>query len=118
MDDYEKITGSVADIASETFRFKKVFEKAIRNTEITEKNKYISQFGWFQKKIDRALEGLDLKIVNLEKQEYDAGMAVTPLNIDDFEGDEQLYILQMVEPIIMRNEKIIKTGTVILGRIE
>lgn len=118
MDDYEKIISCITDIASETFRFKKVFEKAVRKSDMAERNKYMSQFGWFQKKIDRALEDLDLKIVNLEKQEYDAGMAVTPLNIDDFEDDEQLYILQMVEPVIMRDEKVIKTGTVILGRIE
>lgn len=118
MENNEKIMESVTDIASELFRFKRVFEKAIRKADLEERNKYMSQFGWFQKKVDKALENLDLKIVNVEKQPYDPGMAVTPLNLDDFSNEESLIVIQMVEPIIMKDEKLIKAGTVILGRAE
>ena len=38
-------------------------------------------------------------------------MAVTPLNIDDFEVNDDLYVLQMIEPIIMQDDNVIKTGT-------
>ncbi len=57
-------------------------------------------------------------MLNFEGQLYDLGMAVTPLNIDDFETDDRLYILQTIEPIVMKNDAVIKTGTVILGRVE
>ena len=114
--DIEKLQSSIVAIASELYRFQRVFEKAVSKLEIDERGKYMSQFAWFSKKVVKALEKADLKLLNLEGQLYDPGMAVTPLNIDEFETDDQLYILQTIEPIIMKDNKVYKTGTVILGR--
>ena len=116
--DYSKLQNSLISIASELFRFQKVFEKAISKLDIDERNKYVSQYAWFSKKVYKALDEANLKLLNIEGQFYDPGMAVTPLNIDDFEADDQLYVLQTIEPIIMQDDKVFKTGTVILGRIE
>jgi len=44
-------------------------------------------------------------------------MAVTPLNIDEFDTEDTLYVKQMVEPIIMQGDTVYKTGTIILGRV-
>ena len=116
--DYSKLQNSLISIASELFRFQKVFEKAISKLDIDERNKYVSQYAWFSKKVYKALDEANLKLLNIEGQLYDPGMAVTPLNIDDFDADDQLYVLQTIEPIIMQDDKVFKTGTVILGRIE
>lgn len=43
-------------------------------------------------------------------------MAVTPLNIEDFAPDDLLIIEQMIEPIIMGPEGVLRTGTVILRK--
>lgn len=115
--DYVKMEGSLVSIASELFRFQKVFEKAIKKLEIDERNKYMSQYAWFSKKVLKALDEANFKIINIEGQLYDPGMAVTPLNIDEFEASDQLLIAQMIEPIIMKDKKVYKTGTVILGRV-
>lgn len=112
------LLNSLISIASELFRFQGVFEKAISKLEMDEQNKYLSQYKWFSKKVYKALEDANLRLLSVEGQLYDPGMAVTPLNIDDFETDDQLYILQVIEPIILQNDTVIKTGTVILGRIE
>ena len=116
--DYSKLQESLITIASELFRFQGVFEKAISKLEMDEQNKYMSQYKWFSKKVYKALDDANLKLLSLEGQIYDPGMAVTPLNIDDFETEDRLYVLQTIEPIIMKNDKVFKTGTVILGRIE
>lgn len=116
--DYEKLQRSLISIASELFRFQSVFEKAISKREIDEQNKYLSQYKWFSKKVYKALEEANLRLLSVEGQIYDPGMAVTPLNIDDFEADDPLYILKTIEPIVMQNDAVIKTGTVILGRVE
>ena len=63
-------------------------------------------------------EKAGLKIVNVDGQLYDPGMAVTPLNIEDFETDDILYVEQTMEPIIMQENAVVKTGTVILGRVQ
>ena len=116
--DYSKLQKSLISIASELFRFQRVFEKAIGKLDIDEQNKYLSQYAWFSKKVYKVMDEADLKIINLEGQLYDPGMAVTPLNIDEFNGDDSLYILQTIEPIIMQGDCVHKAGTVILGRIE
>ena len=118
MMDESVVSGSVADIATEMFRFQRVFVKAIKNADLEDQNKYISQFNWFKKKVYKALDELDLRIVDLEGQKYDPGMAVTPLNLDDFDDNEELIVIQMIEPIIMREGTLVKTGTVMLGRAE
>ena len=108
---------SIAVIGSELCRFKGVFEKAISKLDLEEQSKYMSQFAWFSKKVTKAVEESGLRIVSLEGQAYDPGMAVTPLNIDDFEVEDELKIVQMIEPIIMQEDTVLKTGTVLLGRI-
>lgn len=116
--DYSKLQNSIASIASELFRFHRVFEKATSKLDMDEQSKYMSQYSWFSKKVGKALEEANLKLLNVEGQVYDPGMAVTPLNIDDFEPEDTLYVLQTIEPIIMQNDTVYKTGTVILGRTE
>lgn len=115
---YEQLQESLVSIASELFRFKKVFEKAISKLPAEEQAKYLSQFAWFSKKVSKAMDNAELKIVSLEGEIFDPGMAVTPLNIDDFEATDKLFIQQMLEPIIMKDSKTYKMGTAILGRIE
>lgn len=118
MMDEKKLKDNLVSIASELFRFEKVFKKAIGKLEIEDQNKYVSQFAWFEKKVIKALDESGSHLVNIEGQIYDPGMAVTPLNIEDFETDDVLYVVQMMEPIIMNDDGVVKTGTVILGRID
>ena len=117
MKDIDILQNSIANISSELCRFKNVFEKAISKLDFEEQSKYMSQFAWFSKKVTKAVEDAGLRIVSLEGQAYDPGMAVTPLNIDDFEVEDELKIVQMIEPIIMQEDTVLKTGTVLLGRI-
>lgn len=117
-EDYGRLKDNLVVIASELHRFKGVFAKAISKLDIDEQNKYSSQFQWFSKKVTKALDDAGIRAVTLDGQLYDLGMAVTPLNIEDFEADDILYVAQTMEPIIMQDNAVIKTGTVILGRAE
>ena len=109
---------SIIDMAVEAWRFRRVFTKAMSKLDAGESSRYIGQFNWFIKKVNEALKTAGMKIVDVEGQPYDVGMALSPLNIDDFGPDDQLFVEQMIEPIIMDEEKVLKTGTAILGRIK
>lgn len=114
----EVLTNSIGDIASELYRFRRVFSKAISKLDADEQSKYMSQFAWFSKRVDKAVDNAGLRILDVKGQLFDPGMAVTALNIEDFDTTDVLYIEQMMEPIIMKGDCIQKTGTVILGRVE
>ena len=45
-------------------------------------------------------------------------MAATPLNIEEFEPEDALIVDQMLEPIIMGPNGVIRTGTVTLRKGE
>jgi hypothetical protein len=112
----EELRKAIIDVAVEAWRFRNVFDKAMSKLDSSEGSKYYSQFNWFYRKVELSLQMAGMRTVDVTGQLYDIGMAVTPLNLDDFPADEILYIEQMVEPIILDDHGIVRTGTVMLGR--
>ena len=105
-------------MAVEAWRFGRVFERLLMKLDAGEQARYRNQFRWFTKKVEEALEGAGLHLVNIEGHPFDPGAAATPLNIEDFGPDDVLAVEQMVEPIIMDKDGLVRTGTVILKRVE
>lgn len=109
---------SVLIMAVEAWRFGRLFDRLLGRLDAGETNRYRNQFNWFMKKVDDSLTQAGLRIVNVEGQSFDPGMAATPLNIEEFEASEVLVVDQMLEPIIMGDEGIVRTGTVTLRKAE
>ncbi len=105
-------------MAIEAWRFARVFIRMANRLDAGEQNRFRSQYSWFMKKLDESLEQADLHIVNVEGYPFDPGIAATPLNIDEFGSDDALIVDQMLEPIIMGPEGLVRTGTVMLRRLE
>ncbi len=114
----EALIQSILDISVESWRFGKLFDRLLTTLDAGEQGRYRGQFRWFQKKLDEALSVAQLKIINVEGHPYDPGMAATPLNIDEFEPQDSLIVDQMLEPIIMGPEGIVKTGTATLRKAQ
>ena len=114
----ESIKEVVLNMAVESWRFGRVFDRLLTNLDAGEQNRYRSQFRWFLKKVEEALDQANLRIVNVEGHPFDPGMAATPLNIEEFGDEDTLMVDQMLEPIIMGKEGLIRTGTVILRKVE
>tara|TARA_B100000965_G_scaffold406790_1_gene448616 strand:- start:7296 stop:7667 length:372 start_codon:yes stop_codon:yes gene_type:complete len=113
----EKMRQSLIDISVESWRFGKLFDRLLTKLDAGEQGRYVGQFRWFQKKIVESLEAAELRAVNLEGQEYDAGMAASAINIDEFEADDLLVVDQMLEPIIMDSNGVVRSGTVTVIKV-
>ena len=113
----EPLRDVVVQMAVESWRFGRVFDRLLLKLDAGEQKRYQNQFRWFLKKVDEALGQADLRIVNVEGQPFDPGIAATPLNIEEFESQDVLLIDQMLEPIIMGKEGLVKTGTVTLMKV-
>ncbi len=113
----EMLTQVVIGMAVESWRFGRTYDRLLTKLDAGEQNRYKSQFRWFIKKVVEALEQADLRIVNVEGHPFDPGMAATPLNIEEFDANDALMVDQMIEPIIMGKEGLIKTGTVTLRKV-
>ena len=114
----EQMEQSLIDIAVESWRFSRLFGKVVSKLDAGESGRYVNQLRYFQKKVEESLDSSGLKLVNVEGQPYDAGMAASALNLGDFGPDDVLLVDQMVEPIIMGPNGLRRQGTVMLRKVE
>ena len=112
----EAVTKSLLDVAVESWRLGKVFDRLLLKLDAGEQGKYRGQFRWFQRKLEDSLTDAGMWIVNVEGHAFDPGMAATPLNIDEFGSVDTLLVDQMLEPIIMGPDGVLRTGTVTLRK--
>ena len=107
---------TVINLVTESWRFTTVYQRMLMNLDVSEHKKYTSQLRWHLKKMEESLDEGGLRIVNVEGQPYDPGMAVIPSNIEDFDEDVPLVVSRMLEPIIMEGTTLAKMGRVTLKR--
>lgn len=107
---------ALIDISIEGWRFARVFSRMISKLDAGDASRYANQARYFLKKLDDGLESFGLRIVSLEGQPYDTGMAVSALNIADFGPDDILVIEQTVEPIVMGPDGLVRGGTVVVAK--
>ena len=102
----------------ETWRFRRIFDRLLTKLDLNDQKRYQTQLRWFEKKLEEFLEQVGWQIVDVQGHSFDPGMAATPLNIEDFDEEDSLIVDQMLEPIIMEKEELVKTGTVMLKKEE
>ena len=109
---------SLINVAAESWRFSRLFSRLLSKLDAGETQRYANQYRFYIKQLEENLEAAGLKLVNVEGLPFDPGMAATPINIEDFGPDEMLLVDQMVEPIILSPEGVVRTGTVILRKAQ
>jgi hypothetical protein len=114
---HESLQDALLDMASESWRFVRLFDRLLLKLDAAEQTRYKGQLRWYVKKIEESLLKANIRIVNVEGHPFDPGMAATPLNIDEFNADDSLVVEQMLEPIIMNRDGLLKSGTVILRKM-
>jgi hypothetical protein len=112
----EEIERAVVDLAVESWRFQKLFSRALAKLDAGESLRFANQHRYFIDRIERCLASAGFKLVNVEGHAYDPGAAVTPLNIGDFDPDDELVIDQMIEPVVMSKSGLLRAGTVMLRK--
>jgi hypothetical protein len=114
---HESIQDALIGMASESWRFARLFDRLLMKLDVCEQTRYQGQLRWYVKKIEEFLAKANIRVVNIEGQSFDPGMAATPLNIEDFLPDDSLIVDQMLEPIIMNQDGLLKSGTVVLRKM-
>lgn len=113
----EQLERSLIDIAVESWRFSRLFGKVLGKLDAGESGRYTNQIRYFQKRVEESLDANGLRLVNVEGQPYDVGMAASALNVGDFGPDDVLLVEQMLEPIIMGPNGLRREGTVLLRKV-
>ena len=114
----EQIEKSLIDMAVEGWRFSRLFTRVISKLDAGESGRYLNQVRYFQKKMEESLDANGLRLVNVEGLPYDAGVAASALNLDEFAADDHLIVDQMLEPIVMGPEGLRREGSVMLRKVQ
>lgn len=110
-------TKILLDLAVESWRFARLFGRVLGKLDAAEAPRFINQLRYYQKSLEDQLAAAGFKIVNLEGQPYEPGIAASALNIGDFGPEDRLVIEQMMEPIVMSAEGLVRPGTVMVQKV-
>lgn len=114
----EQAEKSLIEIAIDSWKFSRLFSRVISKLDAGDTTRYVNQLRYFQKRVEESLQAAGLRLVSVEGQPYDPGMAASALNIGDFGPEDALLVDQMVEPIIMGPNGLKKEGTVMLRKAQ
>jgi hypothetical protein len=105
-------------VSIDSWRLARLFGKAVAKLDAGEAQRYVNQIRYHFKTIEETLEAVGFKLVTIEGQSYDPGIAATAVNVGDFAPDDLLVVDQMVEPIVMGIDGLVKSGVVTLKRVD
>ena len=107
---------TIAEILVEDFRFSRSYLSVVDKLFMEEKKKYESTYNFHRTKIAELAKNFHLRMVFFDGKEYNEGLPVTSLNIDESGEEERLIVQQTIEPTILTADgQIVKIGTVILS---
>jgi hypothetical protein len=106
----------LAELAVESWRFAKEYRRLILKLDANEQNRFASKLNYFLQRLQSCLAEGGLSLVSLEGQPYEMGIAADVLNLDEFSAGDDLIIEQMIEPVIMGPDGIVKTGKAMVRR--
>ena len=106
----------LVDLAIESWRLCRNYQRAIDIRDMKAAGRQSNQVRYFQRKLDDTLAAIGVRLVELDGQPYDVGMAATALNAADFGPDEVLVVDQMLEPIVMGPDGVRRTGSMMLRK--
>ena len=109
---------AIVKLAAESWRFIRVFERAVSGLDEYEAARCRGSADAFRKRIEEALAAANMRVVGIAGTAFDPGIAATPLNIEDFGPGDELEIDTMIEPIIMRGGELVRMGSVTLRKIK
>ena len=95
---------ALLSLAIEGWRFTRSYLRLIPKLDAGEQSRFVSQCRYFQKHLEERIHDIGYKLVHIEGQRFDPGMAATAINMSDFSAEDKLVVEQMLEPIIMNKE--------------
>ena len=103
------------DLAVDAWKLARLFERVVARLDAGEQGRYLNQLRFLHRRIDGAVDIAGARLVSIEGQPFQPGQAATPLNLDEFAQDEPLVVAQMLEPIVMGPDGVLRMGTMLLA---
>ena len=99
------------------YKYRNMLINAMQNMNVLDAQKLNRTLSFNDNKLAKLLEqdGLVLSFDFLKK-EYDPGMACDVINIDEFNPGDELVITQVLEPVLLKEGKVIHRGKIMVEK--
>lgn len=104
------------DLAIDSWKFMRTAERVAAKLELADQARWINQVRFFLRRIEQALEVGGMRLVSLEGQPFEPGMAATALNMAEFDDPQGLVVDQMLEPVVMGPQGVVRLGAALVRR--
>lgn len=92
---------AIVDLLTESWRLSQATRKlAIKLADDKIKKKTLNQVSRFDKHFQAATEEFGLEVLDFTGAEFETGLPISPINLDDFAANENLSVEAMLEPTI------------------
>ena len=118
--DGEEKFNSLVDLIVESWRFNRFAQNFVENTDDPKFQKRgFNQIKRLENSVQSALEAYNLNVVNFTGEKYEPGLPILPINLGDFNADDELVIEMMIEPTIKIADtaEIVRKGAAVLKKI-
>ena len=105
---------AIAEIAAESWRYGQALHKVLRKLDVMDAERFSRQYEYFASRVERAVAAAGVTVLDLSRQPYSVGLPVQAMNLEEFDEDEALIITQTIEPVIMLDGRVLKTGMVMV----
>jgi hypothetical protein len=116
-DEPRAVEDSFLSLAVEAWRFLRVCIRLMAKLDAGHQKRFVSQVRYFQNQLENNLLSMGYRLIELEGEPFDPGMAVTAVNAGDFSPEDTLVVDQMMEPLIMSDEGIVRVGKALLRKV-
>ena len=118
--DGEEKFNSLVDLIVESWRFNRFAQNFVENTDDPKfQKRAFNQIKRLENSVQSALEAYNLNVVNFTGEKYEPGLPILPINLGDFNADDELVIEMMIEPTIKIADtaEIVRKGAAVLKKI-
>lgn len=112
----EALCKEMLDGAIDNWRFARTFERLLQRVEASERVRFQNQLRWFHQQTAERLATIGMQLVDLSGTAFDAGAAITPVNLEEFEDHAHLVVDHMLEPVVMNDAGVVRFGKAVLRR--
>lgn len=110
--------GGMVKLVLEAYKLVSLTQAVLNNSDSTDARKYGSRLSFVLRNIQEILQESQLRIVSLEGIPFDEGLAISAVNLAEFDSHDDLVIDRVLEPLIMGPSGIAHSGIVSVRRKE
>jgi len=107
--------GIVAKLCVEQWKLLQRFSKAIELVPEADRSRLAAQIRYSELQLQSLASEAGLKLVTFDGEAFGAGVPATADNLEDFAEEEGLIVEKTIEPAVVRDMRVIKSGRVLLA---